>query len=106
MTNAQIIKVLKTRLQMAREENNPTEVTFLEELLKLVGFSNNLKPCPFCGNTNLFVGTKSEIEDESVDSDYYTVCCDYTSGGCGAKSGYRMYREDAIALWNSRKSNE
>ena len=52
-----------------------------------------LKSCPFCGGTNLFVGTIAECEmQDETHTDYknnsklYTVCCDYTKGGCGASN--------------------
>jgi hypothetical protein len=36
MKTEQIVEVLKNRLQMAKEENNPTESAFLEEVIKAV----------------------------------------------------------------------
>lgn len=66
-----------------------------------------LAPCPFCGNTKLFVGTEMEIlTDENEIGGGYTVCCDYTQGGCGATSGYRETKEEAISVWNKRVNNE
>ena len=68
-----------------------------------------LKPCPFCGKTNLFVGTEEEIElqdeeDENyrVNSHTYCVCCDMHKGGCGASSGFRFTVDEAIEAWNRR----
>lgn len=72
-----------------------------------------LEPCPFCGGTNIFVGTIAEIEAQCEDhEDYldnsglYSVVCDYTKGGCGASSGHYRDKEEAIAKWNRRACGE
>ena len=41
MTRQQIIEILKTRLNMAKQEGNPTEITFLNELIKIVERDDN-----------------------------------------------------------------
>lgn len=52
-----------------------------------------LKPCPFCGNTNLSVYT-------------FSVFCDATKGGCGAScGGETKTKEEAIQKWNRRANN-
>lgn len=69
-----------------------------------------LKPCPFCGGTNLFVGTIADVEMQSEDhedyeynSEHYVVVCDYTEGGCGASTGGgACCEEEAIEVWNRR----
>lgn len=69
-----------------------------------------LKACPFCGGTNLFVGTIAECEmQDETHTDYknnsklYTVCCDYTEGGCGASIGGGIHSaQEAIETWNRR----
>ena len=69
-----------------------------------------LKPCPFCGGTKLFVGTIAEIEltdedhpDYSTNSEFYSVVCDYTDGGCGASvGGASRSASEAITAWNRR----
>ena len=60
-----------------------------------------LKPCPFCGNTNLFVGTSAQLHGDD-DEDDYAVCCDFEQGGCGATGGYQLSKIKAIELWNKR----
>ena len=60
-----------------------------------------LKPCPFCGNTKLTVGSSAVIREDN-DYDNYAVCCDYNKGGCGACSGYQLSRYEAVKLWNER----
>ena len=69
-----------------------------------------LKPCPFCGGTQLFVGTIAEIEMQDEDhpdylhsSKIYAVVCDYIKGGCGASTGGgAISKEEAIEAWNRR----
>ena len=69
-----------------------------------------LKPCPFCGGTQLFVGTIAEIEMMDEDNPNYlhgkktySVVCDYLEGGCGASSGGgARSEEEAIEAWNRR----
>lgn len=64
-----------------------------------------LKPCPFCGGENLLVGTAREIEVDCGDDDSFAVCCNYRKGGCGAVSGYRDSKKEAIEAWNRRTEN-
>ena len=69
-----------------------------------------LKPCPFCGGKQLFVGTIAEIEMMDEDNpnylhskEVYSVVCDYLKGGCGASTGGGARSEDeAIEAWNRR----
>ena len=69
-----------------------------------------LKPCPFCGGTKLFVGTLAEIEmqdedheDYAFNKQYYAVVCDYNEGGCGASTGgANRSADEAIEAWNRR----
>lgn len=70
---------------------------------------NDLKPCPFCGNTEIFVGSVAEIElTDEYDPNYdlynsqYQVVCDYKAGGCGASSGYMESKDAAREAWNRR----
>ena len=59
----------------------------------------NLKPCPFCGaEESVYVGKDDEVDDARP----YTVCCDFTLGGCGASTGYAETPKEAIAMWNRR----
>lgn len=67
-----------------------------------------LKPCPFCGQTKyLVVGTDEELNTcvEGTIPGFYTVCCSAAEGkgGCGATSGFKKDREEAIELWNKRE---
>lgn len=52
-----------------------------------------LKPCPFCGKTNIFV-CKEDGE--------YQVVCDFSQEGCGASSGFRESMKKAVEVWNRR----
>jgi Lar family restriction alleviation protein len=75
---------------------------------------NELKPCPFCGESNtLFVADQNELEqtDDPVKNPYFTVVCSVNEletetpnwkAGCGASGGYRPTKEEAISAWNSR----
>ena len=60
-----------------------------------------LKPCPFCGNTKLFVGDSDAIKNDD-DHINFTVCCDFEQGGCGATCGYELTKAKAITKWNTR----
>lgn len=72
-----------------------------------------LKPCPFCGGTKIFVGSVAEIEltdKYSQDYDLYNsqfqAVCDYTAGGCGASSCCCESKDEAIENWNRRAEHE
>ena len=72
--------------------------------------SNELKPCPFCGNTNIVIKTCSDNCCDPIMCDecpqlQYTVCCDGNNGGCGSHSGYYLKKEEAIEAWNRRADN-
>lgn len=60
-----------------------------------------LKPCPYCGGRNLFIGDSNEL-DVNFNDTQYAVCCDYSKGGCGAVSGFRMTEDEAVDAWNRR----
>lgn len=58
--------------------------------------SEELKPCPFCGESNtLFV---------EHDVSYYVVCnlCNY---GCGTTAPVVRSEQEAIEAWNRRYNN-
>lgn len=63
-----------------------------------------LKPCPYCGKKNPFLGAENEIRIayEGDGNEVFAVCCDYTDGGCGACGGYRETKEEAVEAWNRR----
>lgn len=81
---------------------------------------SKLKPCPFCGSTNLTVGLDFEEydvigEDEpeferlyDPESQYmnWVVVCNAHSGGCGAMGGHSQSRQGAIKAWNRRHVDE
>ena len=66
-----------------------------------------LKPCPFCGQTEtLEIGTFDELNSVETEEDgfeNYAVCCSANNGGCGASSGYAENKELAICKWNERR---
>lgn len=63
-----------------------------------------LKPCPFCGSTNIIVSSCKEWEENYVGEceEYVAVICNSEEGGCGANSGYCRTEEEAIEVWNRR----
>ena len=71
-----------------------------------------LKPCPFCGKTNtLMITSCAEIEEcknfEECSLDgYKIICCDVSTGGCGACSGYATDEALAIEKWNRRAGEQ
>lgn len=72
-----------------------------------------LKPCPFCGGTKIFVGSVAEIRHTDKYSQGYDLynslfqaVCDYNAGGCGASSGCCESKDAAIENWNQRAENE
>lgn len=70
---------------------------------------SELKKCPFCGKK--VAECKSVVEIEEIDEnndlygrweDTYEVVCNYNKGGCGATSGARGCKDEAIEAWNRR----
>ena len=67
-----------------------------------------LKPCPFCGKTEIVVLDANEIEESDADSERwvpdpcYAAVCSFNEQGCGATSGYRETPELAAEVWNQR----
>ena len=68
-----------------------------------------LKPCPFCGNTNIFLGSILRANDyqpgidDKYDMTHYVAVCDYVMGGCGAMTGKNNKTElEAEVAWNTR----
>ena len=68
-----------------------------------------LKPCPFCGNTNIFLGTILRANDyhpgsdDKYDMTHYVAVCNYARGGCGSSTGRSYETElEAGAAWNRR----
>ena len=50
-----------------------------------------LKPCPFCGGTNLNIRKGKYM--------WWVVCC---NADCGASGGAKTYKTVAIEAWNRR----
>ena len=70
-----------------------------------------LKPCRFCGGKKLVLTTSKGVQDcvnfgECNECGYYTVVCDFNKGGCGASSGYRATKKEAIEAWNRRATDD
>lgn len=58
---------------------------------------NTLKPCPFCGKTN--VGSYVDVDYHSPDKHFYGVICRW----CGANTPANSKTEEkAIERWNKR----
>ena len=64
-------------------------------------FEPELKPCPHCGGRNVAAMSSDEINHDNNGHDF-TVCCLFSAGGCGATSGYRKTKKEAIEAWNRR----
>jgi len=66
-----------------------------------------LKPCPFCGFTELqFYNEVAQAADgyfcdDEPSQESGVIICDATLGGCGATSGFGN-EEVAIINWNKR----
>ena len=67
---------------------------------------SELKPCPFCGGTNVEVLNRLEEEPEmelvGLTKDNWNVLCH----DCYACGGTRRTATDAIEAWNGRVDNE
>ena len=64
---------------------------------------SELKPCPFCGDTDDIVVERKDCYE--CELDYYVVKCD----GCGLQLGFGLEfesEEEAIAAWNRRAQPE
>jgi hypothetical protein len=83
------IKSMLIELCWRRDEMNDKDRA--EEKSKLLR-------CPFCGGE----GTVIVRKGKDGWRDRYAVLCDYEHGGCGAKSGWCHYAEDAVKNWNRR----
>lgn len=60
--------------------------------------SEDLKKCPFCGNTNILL----DCTYQAVKS--YFVCCNkkYGGKGCGTRTKLSRDKNVVIGIWNGR----
>lgn len=62
-----------------------------------------LLPCQFCGSCE--APRVEEVTNvQHIACGNYRVVCDFTRGGCGASSGSRRSKAEAIDAWNTRAS--
>lgn len=63
------------------------------------GDTMELKPCPFCGQTEYLCVWAEGIKENRQ----YLVVCDVShDGGCGASSGWKNTIMEAKEAWNRR----
>ena len=68
----------------------------------------NYKECPFCGKKvaswDDCRGLEACAGFEECDEDIFSVSlvCNMSAGGCGASTGFRPTKNEAIAAWNKR----
>jgi len=55
-----------------------------------------LKPCPFCGGTDIEIGIDNILEEHQ--SDFWYICCI----SCGITIDLLNSKENAINKWNKR----
>ena len=55
--------------------------------------SDELKPCPHCGNSDHLM--VKQVEGETASPDNFQVVCDWLSGGCGASGWVRRTEAEA-----------
>lgn len=63
--------------------------------------TEKLKPCPFCGSKRLTVWAEGDYLD-GEEIILIAVSCDVNLGGCGATSGFKKDKVEAIKAWNMR----
>lgn len=61
-----------------------------------------MEPCPFCGNASLECVEEWQSHGLHDGGYAWVVRCNYLAGGCGAKGGIRLEKEEAIEAWNKR----
>ena len=66
-----------------------------------------LKPCPFCGKTEIAVLDANDIEElepmtTAGSRPVYAALCNFNAKGCGATGGYRETPAAAAEVWNAR----
>ena len=65
--------------------------------------SNKLKPCPFCGSSNVLIGDDAQFfyEGKECDLHFYVQCLT-----CGSCTDVCADVETAIEMWNRRASDD
>ena len=63
-------------------------------------WNENIKPCPFCGETES-VRLMNRVGKDGWRDRFY-VLCEYDNGGCGAQSGWYHSVIEAVESWNQR----
>ena len=77
---------------------------------------DELKPCPFCGQTVAELSSVCDdeicgnFEDEELCPAYEPggscggvyIVCNKCKGGCGSSTGWYRNRTDAVIAWNTR----
>lgn len=63
--------------------------------------SEELKPCPFCGESGIALHLSREKDSQNMEWQYRIVC-DYTLGGCGYSGGFGTDPKKVIEAWNGR----
>lgn len=63
-----------------------------------------LKKCPFCGSSAVYVQQETDYYDKTKNYQFCVVC-NFNWDGCGASSGYRDTMQEAIEAWNRRSDN-
>lgn len=58
---------------------------------------DKIKPCPFCGNTDIEIFSSTPLKNDP-DFEVYYACCSY----CGTFGEEFETFEDAIEAWNTR----
>ena len=65
-----------------------------------------LKPCPFCGGTNIVMCREPNFWEGHINGYQYQVVCDASCGGCGSSCGYEESITEAREAWNRRAEND
>lgn len=68
--------------------------------------SNLLKPCPFCGNTDIHIlqMIDSDLMTENSDPEEWFVICSLYEKGCGTSSKRAKFSFEVLEAWNKRQN--
>ena len=65
-----------------------------------------LKPCPFCGNSETPMVVRDLLPDnDDITFRWRVICSMFNGDGCGAQTSVRISREKAIKAWNRRAND-